>query len=177
MQAVATAALAATANCGIGQRFINFGQVPERQMWVSWASTDASSAKDASVMFGTSPGALGSSVTGTSLTYTFGGAAYTSPYLHHALLDNLAPGTTYYYQVGGAGCGFSVVANFTSSPGPAEPMLFAIMGDLGQTANSADTLAHIAANPNIGAIMHVRMRGGRVSPLCVRRASSAHPSP
>jgi len=147
------AVAAAATDCGIGQRFLNFGQEPATQMWVSWASTDASSAQDATVSYGTSPAALGEAVTGESLTYAFGGAAYTSPYLHHALLTGLSSGTTYFYVVGGT-CGNSSVANFTTAVNKSTPMRLAVFGDIGQTANSANTLAHIAANNEIAAIMH-----------------------
>ena len=123
-------------------------------MWVSWASTDSSSAKDETVTYGTSPGALTNTVTGQTVTYEFSVGAYTSPYLHHALLTGLEPGTQYFYRVGGK-CGQSALANFTTSPGPSERMTFAVMGDLGQTSNSADTLAHIVSNPEVDTIMHI----------------------
>jgi hypothetical protein len=120
---------------------------------------------------------------------------YTSPYLHHTLLEDLPTATTIYYKVGGSQSGYSGaycrrrggreltdvcwpvsmgrarvsadvtpgalrvactrcgagVMNFTTGPGPAlrkgASSTFVIIGDLGQTSNSQDTLDHIIAGP------------------------------
>jgi hypothetical protein len=105
---------------------------------------------------GTSP-SLGSTAPANSSQYQFGGGSYVSPYIHHAILSGLPLATEIFYKVGGSTSGFSGVMNITTHPGvgPQVPYLFAIMGDLGQTSNSADTLAHVAANPKVQAIMHV----------------------
>lgn len=39
--------------------------------------------------------------------------------------------------------------------GPGVPMTWGLIGDLGQTSNSADTLAHVDASPSIDAVIHV----------------------
>ena len=73
-------------------------------------------------------------------------------------IPNLPPPPTPARQVGGGASGTSPVLNFTSQPAPGltgAPMTLAIIGDLGQTSNSADTLAHILQNPTLTAIMHV----------------------
>lgn len=134
-------------------------------MWIAWATRDPKSQQDNVVNFGTSAGSLNSVAKGTSVTYSFKKTpSYTAPFTHHVLLEKLAENTTYYYEVGGPACGYSSVLSFNSHPGVSVPMHFAIMGDLGQTANSNDTLQHIAANPAVQAIVHVsavRHRKGR----------------
>jgi hypothetical protein len=99
---------------------------------------------------------LGSSAPANSSQYSFGGY-YGSPYIHHAILSGLPLATEIFYKVGGSTSGFSGVMNITTHPGVGAqvPYLFAVMGDLGQSANSVDTLAHITANPLIQAIMYV----------------------
>lgn len=93
---------------------------------------------------------LPNKVPGNQTTYTFNGN-YNSPYLHRAVLSGLPTDTTIYYKVGGSSSGYSGVMNFTSHPGYAldasGSRFFALSGDLGQTSNSADTLAHMAAAP------------------------------
>jgi hypothetical protein len=70
---------------------------------------------------------------------------YTSPYLYHATLTGLAPGQQYYYKVGDATSGYAAVLPFISHPGvgAALPHTFALVGDPGQTANSASTFEHV----------------------------------
>jgi hypothetical protein len=93
-------------------------------------------------------------------TYTLG--SYTSPYLYHVPLAGLTPNTVYFYTVGDATSGVSPVANFTSHPGvgPAvtnpdgSPFTIAVIGDLGQTDNSASTVAHVLAGAS-NMVMHV----------------------
>lgn len=80
--------------------------------------------------------------------YTCGG--YTSGAIHQVTLTGLALNTTYYYQVGAANAA-STVRSFVSSPGVGGmyPYTFAAIGDLGQTAYSADTLAHVSASSSV----------------------------
>ena len=122
-------------------------------MRISWLTAcEATSV----VNYGTTP-AMGTKTKGYApdAQYTFKG--YTSGSIYHQHLTGLTPGTTYYYQVGDATSGVSDVFNFTSHPGTAlvPGYTFAIIGDLGQTDNSASTLAHVAASGRIGSIMHV----------------------
>lgn len=125
-------------------------------MWVSWATTDNAAQGDNTVKYGTSPNGLGATATGQSVTYKFKKeSSYVAPYTHHVLLEKLTEGTTYYYQVGGSSCGYSGTYSFQSHMGVSTPTLFALIGDLGQTSNSNDTLQHVAANPDIQAIIHV----------------------
>ena len=151
--ALAVAALAvsrtAAQGCAPQQIFINYGDLPTT-MWVSWATTCKS---DGVVSFGTSA-ALGSTQAADVTSYTIG--SYTSPSLYHALLTGLTLNTKYFYSVGGAASGTSVTFNFTSHPEPSAPLTFGIIGDLGQTANSVDTLKHLLASKSaISSVIHV----------------------
>lgn len=116
-------------------------------MVVSWASADNSSAK---VSYGTSAGDLPNRAAGEATPYTFGD--YTSPQLWHAELASLQSATTYYYKIDGD----TEMHSFTTAPapGPDTPFRFAVIGDLGQTKYSEETVGHIAAEPNLGAIIH-----------------------
>ena len=68
----------------------------------------------------------------------------------------LSLNTVYYYAVGGSNSGTSATYNFTSHPLPSVPLTFAIIGDLGQTANSVDTLNHVLSHRSvISSIIHV----------------------
>ncbi|KAL4425608.1 hypothetical protein ABPG75_009624 [Micractinium tetrahymenae] len=76
-----------------------------------------------------------------------GGTTYLSPILHHVRLSNLKPGVTYFYTVGNDADGWSPEKSFTL-PKPGFPLRFGFIGDLGETANSSDTLQHLAySNP------------------------------
>lgn len=139
--------------CAPEQFWIHYREDPQ-EMAISWATSCTS---DSLVNYGTNQNSLSLSTSGNSTTYSAFG--YNSPYLHHVILSNLSPDTLYYYQVGSTQSGFSTVMNFTSHPGvglQTGPLLFGVIGDLGQTPNSVDTLAHIASNANnIRSIIHV----------------------
>lgn len=131
---------------------VNYLNTPD-QAAISW-TTSCSSVT--TVQYGTTP-SMGTQAFGNSSQYTFMDGAYTSPFLHHTPLSGLPLATTIYYQVGGGASGWSSVMNFTTHPGvgPAVPLRFAVVGDLGQTTNSVDTVAHIAASPNtFNALIH-----------------------
>jgi acid phosphatase type 7 len=136
---------AVTAGCAPMQNFISFINTPD-QMSVSWATSCSSSTV---VKWGLSSSSLTNTVSnGIQTTYSFNGGAYTSPYLHHANLTGLPLATQIYYSVGGDASGMSPVYSFTSHPGyglQRGGSVFSIVGDLGQTTNSQDTIDHVAA--------------------------------
>ena len=148
-------------------------------MWVSWAS---GSETDQALNWGETSGSLGSTAVANTTSYSgFGG--YTSPFLHHALIGGLKTATKYFYTVGSADeCGVSSEMSFTSNPGPGAPFVFGLLGDPGQTANSADTFKHIQAGP-VGAVMLVgdlsyagasRRRLGRSARTRLHAGPAAH---
>jgi len=67
------------------------------------------------------------------------GTLYSSPIIHHVVLDNLTPGSMYFYSVGSEEYGFSDVFNFTV-PEKRYPFRMGVIADVGQTYNSSDTL-------------------------------------
>jgi acid phosphatase type 7 len=80
----------------------------------------------------------------------YSAGAYLSGALHRATTGPLVPGAVYVYSVGDPERGWSPPLNFTAPAPPragsaAGPYTLAVVGDLGQTADSADTLAAIAA--------------------------------
>jgi phosphodiesterase/alkaline phosphatase D-like protein len=91
-----------------------------------------------------------SSVSVTGAEYTW--YSYTSAYIHHAILKGLKPSTFYHYS-----CENTNSYNFTTAPvvGPEVPFVFGLIGDLGQTQYSQQTVQHVQANPSIQGILHV----------------------
>lgn len=146
----ALVAATAAASCAPSQFWVHYTQTPS-EMAVSWATTCQA---DTLVQYGTQPGNLSLTVEGNSTTYS--AFFYTSPFLHHAIVQGLPLNSPVYYRVGSTQSGWSDVMNFTSHPGVGGKMsmLFAVVGDLGQTANSVDTMQHMMANPAIQAIVH-----------------------
>lgn len=110
-------------------------------MMVGWATTCQT---DSILQFGLSADALTKSVNGSSASYSLKGGSYVSPYIHHALMTGLPANTRIFYQVGSPSAGWSAVQNVTSHPGVGIfPVRFGVVGDLGQTDNSANTIQHL----------------------------------
>lgn len=136
------------------QLFVNFGERPDT-LWFSWmtASQDASV-----VQYGTSAQNLSSAVQGPQpKNYTFSllGSSYTSGYIHHVQATQLQPATQYWYRVGST-AGWSEVHTVTSHPGVGAdiPFFWAVVGDLGQTKFSNQTIQHLLAQPKLQGILH-----------------------
>lgn len=135
-------AAAPAAACAPQQLFVNYAESPT-QMRVSWATACAASA---TVAFGRDASSL-QTVTGPAPSrYT--APFYTSPYLYHVTLTGLTPGADYVYQVGDAASGVSPLLRFRAHPGVGAdiPTTVAVIGDPGQTVNSASTYAHVASS-------------------------------
>eukprot|EP00039_Didymoeca_costata_P023648 m.7800 g.7800 ORF g.7800 m.7800 type:complete len:463 (-) comp3776_c0_seq1:2950-4338(-) len=85
-----------------------------------------------------------------SSRYTFQSAykktLYTSGAIHHVTITDLLPGCDYEYRCGD-GITWSDVFTFSTPPqvGPTQEYRFGIMGDLGQTNNSAETVKEVIA--------------------------------
>lgn len=95
------------------------------------------------------------------------GRTYSSDFIHHIDVIGLEPETTYLYSVGLQKTyqnGFYPLGefNFTTAPSVGffpgyahdQPLTFAVIGDLGQTSDSASTVDHILAEPDIAAVLH-----------------------
>lgn len=73
-----------------------------------------------------------------------GATNYRSGVINSVLLSNLQPGETYTYTlIDENGTTMRSNLNFTMPPGVGEPSRFVLIGDLGQSHNSTDTLFHI----------------------------------
>ncbi|GLI71506.1 hypothetical protein VaNZ11_016727 [Volvox africanus] len=86
--------------------------------------------------------------------------SYLSPYIHHVVLANLTPSTTYNYQVSARDGNLAGNYSFTTLPLLAHgapspyPLRIGIMGDVGQTRNSSVTRDHMLSNsPQV--VIHV----------------------
>ncbi|KAL8018626.1 hypothetical protein Plhal710r2_c018g0076761 [Plasmopara halstedii] len=84
--------------------------------------------------------------------------SYTSPWLHHVTIpgDKLKPNTLYFYQCGDEAGGWSDIYTFTAAVtvGSETPQLFGVIGDLGQTEYSQQTIRHLSGyHSNISAII------------------------
>ncbi|KAI4372799.1 hypothetical protein MLD38_010987 [Melastoma candidum] len=134
-------------------------------MWVSWVTGDAQIGKNvvpldpssvgSEVWYGTESGKYTSKQKGVSVVYSqlypFEGLLnYTSGIIHHAKLEGLEPGKTYYFKCGDSSIpALSEESTFQTMPEPgpnAYPHRIALIGDLGLTSNSSSTIDHLSKN-------------------------------
>ena len=120
------------------------------------------------VQYGTSPDALSLSATGDAAQYhsACGGARsvaynYTSGFIHKVFLENLKPDTAYTYRLPtmlSTGTFRTLPAAAASGAAAnafgAYPFAFGALGDLGQTDDSALTVAAVAADETLRALLH-----------------------
>jgi hypothetical protein len=90
--------------------------------------------------------------------------AGTSTHYHHAVVDRLAPGTSYRYRIGHDGA-TGEPSTFRTAPGAAEPFTFTAFGDQGVGAGAQETTATVAAqNPafhfHVGDLCYAYKAGG-----------------
>ncbi|EFJ42112.1 hypothetical protein VOLCADRAFT_77270 [Volvox carteri f. nagariensis] len=92
---------------------------------------------------------------------TLANYSYLSPYIHHVILANLAPSTTYNYKVScrnGSLAGnysFKTLPKKTAGDGSSPyPLRIGIIGDVGQTRNSTATRDQVVSN-NPQVVIHV----------------------
>ncbi len=74
--------------------------------------------------------------------------SYASPCIHHVVVDGLAPGTAYKYQVSVDGRAYGKPKAFKTLKVGAKvyPLKVGLIADLGQTNNSTETRDHAYAN-------------------------------
>lgn len=127
------------------------------KMEVDFASTTQSGS--VGVEFGTSADTLFFGAAASSIQYSVQETGYTSPYLYSAVLDlsklgSPLPARVYYRVVTlssdgvgtSTGTAWSSVYSFPPHPGIGVPgVTVAVLGDLGTTNNSVDTMAHLFA--------------------------------
>lgn len=102
--------------------------------------------------------------TGDEGTYyditSIGGAYYVSPIIHHVrVVDVLSPETVYSYHVGSedewsSDFTFTTAPNVGELPSSSDGLVFAVIGDLGQTTDSQQTVSHIELEEDVSMILH-----------------------
>ncbi|KAH7678036.1 Acid phosphatase protein [Dioscorea alata] len=80
---------------------------------------------------------------------------YTSGFIHHCTLNDLEYNTKYFYEIGSEDS--SRQFSFFTPPevGPDVPYTFGLIGDLGQTYDSNQTLEHYHSNPKGQAVLFI----------------------
>ena len=126
------------------------------------------SGPSSTVYWGTNSGNYTHNLTANAATityynqiYTFANANpnynYSSPLFHHVVLSDLAPSTTYFYQVGDTTYGLSSEYNFTSPPkvgNTTYPFVLGVVADPGLTINTTVTIQHLVdANPQVWTLL------------------------
>ncbi|KAM7466148.1 hypothetical protein LguiB_013710 [Lonicera macranthoides] len=134
-------------------------------MWVSWVTGDAQIGLNVTpldpltvaseVWYGKESGKYLMKKKGVSTVYSqlypFEGLLnYTSSIIHHVRIDDLEPGTRYYYKCGDSSLpAMSEEHLFETLPVPSPtnyPARIAVVGDLGLTHNSTTTIDHLIQN-------------------------------
>ncbi|KAJ0092155.1 hypothetical protein Patl1_25874 [Pistacia atlantica] len=134
-------------------------------MWVSWVTGDAQigsnvtaldpSSVASEVLYGKRSGEYTSKRNGNASVYSqlypFEGLLnYTSGIIHHVRIDDLEPGTKYYFKCGDSK--FPAMSEehvFETLPLPSPtlyPRRIGVIGDLGLTSNSSTTIDHLTQN-------------------------------
>jgi hypothetical protein len=132
------------------QLYLNFRTKPS-EMQAAWST---SSQMGTTVQWGSSPTSLTESATGNSSVYHYG--LYTSSWQHFAVMTGLSLNTKYFYRVGDSATNaWSEVSSFTSNPGAGADIdyVFGVIGDLGQTTYSNDTVSHVLANADVQSVI------------------------
>lgn len=92
------------------------------------------------VHYGTKKGDYPWVARGYSTQYSF--YNYTSAFIHHVVVSDLKFDTKYFYKVGEGDDAREFFFMTPAAPGPDTPYTFGVIGDLGQTYDSAATLEH-----------------------------------
>ncbi|XP_057778406.1 purple acid phosphatase 2-like [Salvia miltiorrhiza] len=113
---------------------------------VSWITPDE--VGSISVLYWAANSQLKKTVNGDVVRYKY--YNYTSGYIHHCTINNLEFDTKYYYVVGSGNVTRKFWFVTPPQPGPDVPYTFGLIGDLGQTHNSNQTVTHYELNPAKG---------------------------
>ena len=145
----------------VEQLHIAQGSKPD-SMKISWVTkSNIQNLLSTEVKYGTSPDDLTMYATGYSTSYNFtypDSGIYESGFIHHVTIQDLEPLQTYYYKCGDFSL-FDVSARntFKTLPLVGEQngsLIFGVIGDLGQTKDSAVTVKHVMNNQAIQMILH-----------------------
>lgn len=93
-------------------------------------------------VYGTDADNLSMTAPTTATSYTQ--LSYTSPSLYTSVLSALPTGNKeYFYSCGSDNLGYSPVQSFKTHPGMVEDVTFFVLGDVGQTTNSVNTISEL----------------------------------
>lgn len=150
---LAASASAGQEDCTPKQVHIAGSNDASQAMTVTFLTRDK--CDQASISFGMDIDSMDRVATSTDAPYTYSQettkyGSYTSDYIHNIEMSGLSAGSRYYYSISGS----DVHHSFTSAPTSATyPVKFAVVGDLGQTSDSASTVKHMSEE-NVDAILH-----------------------
>ncbi|KAJ3687836.1 hypothetical protein LUZ61_017000 [Rhynchospora tenuis] len=116
---------------------------------ISWVTADEPGSN--TVLYGTSNTKLDMSAEGNVTQYHY--YNYTSGYIHHCTLEQLAFDTMYYYTVGVGGTNRTFYFKTPPLPNSDASYTFGLIGDFGQTYDSNSTLTHYKANPDAATLL------------------------
>ncbi|CAO2839347.1 unnamed protein product [Amaranthus hypochondriacus] len=114
---------------------VHISKVGSDRMRITWITQNPA---PSNIEYGLSPGTYDNSVDGSATTYNY--AFYKSGQIHEAITGPLKPDTVYYYHCSGDA---SREFSFKTTP-PQLPLKFVVIGDLGQTKWTDETLQHIS---------------------------------
>lgn len=145
-------------DCMVKQIHIAQGLTPASMM-ISWITKDDCYSN---VVYGTNPLFLDNYEYGDSLSYNYTYSVnepefYQSEFIHHVQLNDLKSETKYYYTCGDFVNGFrSNLTYFVTLPevGNDVPIIFGVIGDIGQSEYSLSTLDHLSSYKKINMILH-----------------------
>jgi len=138
------------------------GQDPS-SMIISWISKSKS---ESGLVYGLELSKLDLVPFDTTVTqYNFkypGMQDYTSGFIFHANLTNLNPNTKYFFKCGDIESKYTVSSEFKTLPLTNNnpnynlnfPLVFGVIGDIGQTPDSINTLAHLYKDKLVQMILH-----------------------
>ncbi|XP_061336382.1 purple acid phosphatase 22-like [Gastrolobium bilobum] len=113
---------------------VHISLVGQDKIRVSWITEDKNG--ETLVEYGTKSGVYKAKATGNDTSYQY--FFYHSGKIHNVVIGPVKPSTTYFYRCGGSGPEFSF-----KTPPPKLPIEFVVIGDLGQTEDTASTLQHV----------------------------------
>ncbi|KAF2310035.1 hypothetical protein GH714_006258 [Hevea brasiliensis] len=125
------------------QVHITQGDYEANSVIVSWVTPDEPGSR--TVLYWAENGELKNRADGVVVKYMY--FNYISGYIHHCTIKDLEFDTKYYYEVGTGKATRQFWFITPPKSGPDVPYTFGLIGDLGQTYDSNQTLTHYELNP------------------------------
>ncbi|KAG8632386.1 purple acid phosphatase 2 [Manihot esculenta] len=125
------------------QVHITQGDYEANSVIVSWVTPDEPGSR--TVIYWAENSELKNRADGLVVKYKY--FNYTSGYIHHCTIKDLEFDTKYYYEVGTGKASRRFWFITPPKSGPDVPYTFGLIGDLGQTHDSNQTLTHYEFNP------------------------------